>query len=56
VSELSLDRVRHAAGAVKTAGKTTAVVLSGGNIDPADFGVLVNRDGREGEEQHPCTC
>jgi threo-3-hydroxy-L-aspartate ammonia-lyase len=44
------------AGAVKTAGKTTAVVLSGGNIDPADFGVLLNRQGRDGEEQDPCTC
>jgi threonine dehydratase len=29
-------------GAVKTAGRTTAVVLSGGNIDPADFAALLN--------------
>jgi threonine dehydratase len=29
-------------GAVTTAGRTTAVVLSGGNIDPADFAALVS--------------
>lgn len=30
------------AGAVKTAAKTTVVVASGGNIDPADFAALLN--------------
>jgi threonine dehydratase len=32
-------------GAVKTAGKTTAVVASGGNIDPADFAAILAEPG-----------
>jgi threonine dehydratase len=41
-------------GAVQAAGKTTAVVLSGGNIDPAGFAALVSA-GPGGEEPAPAT-
>ena len=32
-------------GAVRAGGRKTAVVLSGGNIDPADFATIVGQDG-----------